>query len=220
MGKQKRRAIIPAVRYGCCILIMVGLCLTLGSSRLEAQRGSGSITVSVNGKLNSVNGHDLLVDTERGPVAVKLNETAIIRREVPIQVSDIAPGMYVGATAVKQPNGTFRLSRLNVFSEDQRGTSEGHRPLSSAPQSGATMTNANVDSIDDVLVENVKERRLTLKYKGGEIKVVVPPDIPVVQRVVGDVSMLKPGAVVSIQAARSADDSLSSSQATIRATSK
>jgi hypothetical protein len=128
--------------------------------------------------------------------------------------------MYVGATAEKQPNGSFRLSRLHVFSEDQRGTGEGHRPLSSAPQSGATMTNANVDTIDDVLVENVKERVLTLKYKGGEIKVVVPPDAPVVQRVVGDSSLLKPGAVVSMQATGAADGALSASQVTVRATSK
>jgi hypothetical protein len=61
---------------------------------------------------------------------------------------------------------------------------------------------------------------LTLKYKGGEIKVVVPPDAPVVQRVVGDSSLLKPGAVVSMQATGAADGALSASQVTVRATSK
>jgi len=42
------------------------------------------------------------------------------------------------------------------------------------------MTNANVEAVEDVAVENVKGRMLTLKYKGGEIKFLVPPDIPMV----------------------------------------
>ena len=111
---------------------------------------------------------------------MKLEDKTLIRGEIPIKFSDITPGMYVGATAAKQPDGTFRTSRLHVFSEDQRGRGEGHRPLSSAPQSGLTMTNANVEAVEDVAVENVKGRMLTLKYKGGEIKFLVPPDIPMV----------------------------------------
>lgn len=216
MEKQQRKWILQSVG-GLGFALMAGLCLVLGSSRLEAQSGSAGIAVSVNGKLTSVKGQDLLVGTDHGPVAVKLDDKAIIRGEVPIKVSDITPGMYVGATAEKQPNGTFRMSRLHVFSEDQRGLGEGHKPLSSAPQSGATMTNANVAAIEDVAVENVKDRMLTLKYKGGEIKFVVPPDIPVVKRVVGDSSLLQPGAVVSLQAARAPDGSLSTSQVTVRA---
>jgi hypothetical protein len=219
MKEQQSDRIVQVFRCGWLGLMAV-LCLMLGSSRLEAQSGSGGIAVSVNGKLTSVKGQDLLVGTDRGPVAVKLDDKATIRGEVPIKVSDITPGMYVGATAEKQPNGTFRMSRLHVFSEDQRGLGEGHKPLSSAPQSGATMTNANVESIEDIVVANVKERMLILKYKGGEIKFVVPPDIPVVKRVVGDSSLLQPGAVVSMQAARAEDGSLSASQVTVRATSK
>ena len=78
--------------------------------------------------------------------------------------------MYVGATAAKQPDGTFRASRLHIFSEDQRGTGEGHRLLGSAPGSGLTMTNANVETVEDVAVQNVQGHVLLLKYKGGKIK--------------------------------------------------
>jgi hypothetical protein len=125
--------------------------------------------------------------------------------------------MYVGATAMKQPDGTFRAARLHVFSEDQRGTSEGHKPLSSAPQSGLTMTNANVENVEDVAVENIKGRMLTLKYRGGEIKVLVPPDAPVVKRILGDRSLLKPGATVSVQASQGVDGSITATQITVRA---
>jgi hypothetical protein len=203
-----------------CVIALTSLCVALGSARLEAQSAPAGGALSITGKINSAKGQSLLVDTDAGVVAVRLTEKTIIRGEVPITVSDIAPGMYVGATATKQPDGSFRMSRLHVFSEDQRGIGEGHRPLSSAPQSGATMTNANVEAIDDVLVQNVKERVLSLKYKGGELKVTVPPDIPVVKRELGDPSLLKRGAVVSVQATRALDDSLSASQITVRATGK
>jgi hypothetical protein len=125
--------------------------------------------------------------------------------------------MYLGTTATKQPDGNFLASEVHVFSEDQRGTGEGHRPLGSAPESGATMTNANVERVEDVAVKDIKGRLMSLKYKDGEVKVLVPPDIPVVKRVLGDRSLLKAGTEVSLQASRSADGTLSATQITVRA---
>jgi hypothetical protein len=125
--------------------------------------------------------------------------------------------MYVGATAAKQPDGTFRAARLHVFSEDQRGTGEGHGPLSSAPGSGLTMTNANVETVEDVAVQNVQGRVLLLKYKSGEIKVLVPADTVVVKRVIGDSTWLKSGAELSITANRADDGVLTATQITVRA---
>jgi hypothetical protein len=162
----------------------------------------------------------LIVESKSGPARVRFSDRTVIRAEVPIKFSEIVSGMYVGATAEQQPDGTFRAARLHVFSEDQRGTGEGHRPLSSAPQSGLTMTNANVEAVDDVAVENVKGRMLTLKYKGGEIKVLVPPQAPIVKRVLGDRSFLKPGVEVSLQAAQAADDSRTATQITVRAAAR
>jgi hypothetical protein len=197
--------------------LLVALCLIGENPSLHAQVSSAPSGVSVAGKITSVKGQEVTVATKSGPVAVNLADKTIIRGEVPIKFSDITPGMYVGATAAKQPDGTFHASRLHIFSEDQRGTGEGHRPLSSAPQSGLTMTNANVETVEDVTVKDVTGRMLTLKYKGGEIKVLVPPDIPVVKRVLGDLGWLKPGTELSIQANRAADGILSASQITVRA---
>jgi Domain of unknown function (DUF5666) len=196
---------------------IVGLCLIIGGSRLEAQTGSGGSTLPISGQIVAVKSEELTVETKGGPVAVKLSDKTVIRGELPIKFSEITPGMYVGATAGKQSDGTFRASRLHVFSEDQRGTGEGHKPLSSAPQSGLTMTNASVQHVEDVAVENVNGRMVTLKFGEGEIKVFVPPNIPIVKRVIGDKSWLKPGAVVSIQGIQGADGSPSASQITVRA---
>jgi hypothetical protein len=202
------------------LALMVGCVLLAASTRLEAQVGSAGSTVAVAGSVISVQGQGVIVEAKSGPTRVQLSDQTVIRGEVPIKFSEIKSGMYVGATAEKQADGTFRAARLHVFSEDQRGTGEGHRPLSSAPQSGLTMTNANVETVEDVAVENVKGRMLTLKYKGGEIKVLVPPNAPVVKRVLGDRSFLRPGAEVSVQASQTADGSKTATQITVRAAAR
>jgi hypothetical protein len=191
---------------------MIGMAVSLTGSALQAQSN-----VSLNGKVTSFKEQELLVETSSGPALVKLNDKTLIRGELPIKFSDITPGMYVGATAAKQPDGIFRASRLHVFSEDQRGTGEGHRPLSSAPGSGLTMTNAAVETVEDVTVQNVQGRVLLLKYKGGEIKVLVPADTLVVKRVIGDSTWLKSGAELSITANRADDGALTVTQITVRA---
>jgi hypothetical protein len=194
--------------------LVIGLSIA-GIAR--AQTGPSASAVSVNGKISSITGSDITVMSNSAPVVVKFAGETVIRGEVPVKFSDITSGMYVGATAEKQPDGTFRASRLHTFSEDQRGTGEGHRPLGSAPQSGATMTNANVETVEDVAVQNVKGRMLTLKYKGGEIKVFVPADTPVVKRIVGDRRLLTPGSTISASGPRAEDGAIVASQITVRA---
>jgi Domain of unknown function (DUF5666) len=189
--------------------------LVVESSHIRAQVGSTGGIVNIRGKIISAKGQDLTVTSAMGQTQVKVPDKTIIRGEISIKFSDITPGMYLGTTAAKQADGTFRASEVHVFSEDQRGTGEGHRPSSSVPNS--TMTNANVARVEDVAVQNVKGRMMTLQYKGGEVKVFVPADIPVVKRALGDLEMLKPGAEVSVQAIRGTDGSFTASQITVRA---
>ena len=210
-----KRLCQPNVLRILSLTTVIGLTLIGGYAR--AQTGSAGNTISVNGTISSITGSDMTVMSNGGPVIVKLGDKTIIRGEEPVKFSDITSGMYVGATAAKQPDGTFRASRLHIFSEDQRGTGEGHRPLTSAQQSGATMTNANVETVEDVAVQNVKGRMLTLKYKGGEIKVLVLADTLVVRRVVGDRRLLTVGSTVSASGARADDGAIVASQITVRA---
>ncbi len=209
---MQNRGIVKMTPFSGWTAVTIGIVVFLTSGALGAQS-----TVSVTGKVTSLKGQELVVETTNGPAAVKLNDKTVIRGELPIKFSDITPGMYVGATAAKEPDGTFRASRLHVFSEDQRGTGEGHRPLSSAPGSGLTMTNANVDTVEDVAVQNVQGRLLLLKYKGGEIKVLVPADTLVVKRVIADSTWLKSGATLSITANRADDGATTATQITVRA---
>ena len=174
-------------------------------------------TIAVRGKIASLAGQELTVSSANGDVKTILTDKTVIRAETPIKLSEISSGMYLGTTATKQADGTFLASEVHVFSEDQRGTGEGHRPLGSAPQSGATMTNANVEHVEDVEIKDVKGRLVSLKYKDGAVKIVVPPNIPLVKRVRSDRSALKSGVEVSLQGAQTPDGALAATQITVRA---
>jgi len=68
------------------------------------------------------------------------------------------------------------------------------------PQS--TMTNANVEHA----VTAVDGQTLTLRYKDGEKKIIVPPEATVVTYTTGDKSELKPGTKIFIAAAKKLPD--------------
>jgi hypothetical protein len=200
---------------GAYLGLTIGLVLITGNFPARAQASSPGSVIAIRGKITDANSQELIVAAGNGVISVKVPDTTIVRSETTIKFSDITPGMYLGTTAEKQSDGTFLASEVHVFSEDQRGTGEGHRPSSSVPNS--TMTNANVEKVEDVAVQEVKGRLISLTYKGGAVKVFVPPNIPIVKRVLRDRTILKPGAEVSIQSTRTADGSLTASQITVRA---
>ncbi len=192
--------------------ITLVLFLTIGCANLaNAQPTPAANPTNVSGKVVSLKGPELIVGSPNGDTKVTVSDKTVIRHELAIKFSEIVSGMYVGATASKQPDGTFLASQVNVFSEDQRGTGEGHRPLGNA-----TMTNANVERVDDVMVRDVKGRMLNLKYKDGEVKVLVPPDIPLAKRVVADRGVVKTGSEVSVNVTQEGDGSLLARQITVR----
>jgi hypothetical protein len=81
-----------------------------------------------------------------------------------------------------------------------RGTAEGHTPWDLVPDS--TMTNATVAQ----MVKSVQGNEITLKYKGGEKKIIVAPETVIVTYVPGDKSEFKPGAKIFIAAAEKKPD--------------
>ena len=197
--------------------IFAALVFVAGNSRLEAQTGTAGNSVNIRGKVTGLKGQDLSVAAPNGEVRVTVPDKAVIRQEMAIKLSDIAPGMYLGTTAEKQPDGIFRASEVHVFPEDQRGTGEGHKPMPNGPTPNSTMTNGNVERVEDVAVKDVKGRVMSVKYKDGEVKVFVPPDVPLIKRVVVNRDALKSGAEVSVTAAPGADGSMTATQITIRA---
>jgi hypothetical protein len=158
-------------------------------------------TVRVRGTVQSVDGSMLTVKSRDGAdLKIKLADNAVIRTVTGKTVADVKQGLFVGITAMPQPDGTQKAVEIHIFPEAARGTGEGHRPWDLMP--GSTMTNANVDS--EVAISDGK--KLVLKYKDGDKTFIVPDNVKVVMFAPGAAADVKPGAKIFIVAAKKLPD--------------
>jgi hypothetical protein len=158
-------------------------------------------TVRVRGTVQSVDGSMLTVKSRDGAdLKIKLADNAVIRTVTGKTVADVKQGLFVGITAMPQPDGTQKAVEIHIFPEAARGTGEGHRPWDLMP--GSTMTNANVDS--EVAISDGK--KLVLKYKDGDKTFIVPDNVKVVMFAPGAAADVKPGAKIFIVAAKKMPD--------------
>jgi len=180
-------------------LTLVTLAATFAASLTFAQD-----TVRVRGTIERVEGQIFVVKSRDGAeLKVVLADNALVVAIVKASLSDIRTGSFVGITGMPQADGSQKAVEVHVFPEAMRGTGEGHYPWDLQPQS--TMTNANVVKIEQT-VTGVEGQTLTMKYKDGEKKIIVPPGIPIVTYVMSDKSELKPGAKIFILAAKKQPD--------------
>lgn len=165
--------------------LLVGVVL-LGLTSAVAQ---AQTVMRVRGTITGFNGHVLAVKTRDGnDLNINIAENTSVSNLIELRMGDIRQGSFVGVTAVKRnPDGAQYALEVHVFPEASRGSGEGHRDWDLEP--GSTMTNANIDTI----VELNDGKELTLSYKGGMQKIIVPPDAPIVSFVPGDKSLLKAG---------------------------
>lgn len=194
-----------------CLIAFTSLIGVVQFQAAQAQAPQGR-PVTIRGKISAVEKQALKVTTSAGEVLVKLPDDVRIGGVEAAKLSDITAGNYVGTTAVKQADGNLKALEVHIFPESSRGTGEGHRPWDLQP--GSTMTNANVEKVEQVAVEKVQGQLLTLKYKDGEQKVFIPPGTPIVKNVSGDRELLKPGTGVYIPAVRGEDGSLTATRVT------
>jgi len=158
-------------------------------------------TVRVRGTIDRVEGPIYVVKSRDGAeLKVALAENGIVVAIVKASLSDIKPGLFVGSTAMPQPNGSQKAIEVHIFPEAMRGTGEGHYPWDL--QADSTMTNANVEET----VAGVDGQTLTLKYKTGEKKIVVTPQTVIVTYSPGDKNDLQPGTKIFIAAAKKQAD--------------
>ncbi|HEY5300059.1 MAG TPA: hypothetical protein VIJ55_05230 [Acetobacteraceae bacterium] len=168
-------------------LILAGLCVAATPALAQgAQR--------IRGTVESISGDQLVVKSTSGAeTTLTLAPNWAVTAVVPSSLSEIKPGTFIG-TAATGPDDKLVAREVLVFPPALKGSGEGHYAWDLGPKS--TMTNATVDG--DVTRADGQE--LTLSYKGGQSKVMVPPGIPVVTFGPGDRSMVTPGAKVFIPA--------------------
>jgi hypothetical protein len=157
--------------------------------------------VRIRGTIESVDGNTLGIKTREGSdVKVKMTDNVAVFAVVKTELSQIKEGSYIGVSAMPQPDGTQKAFAVHIFPENQRGAAEGFRPWDA--RANSTMTNATVAET----VKGTDGQNITVKYKDGEKKVVVPPETPIVTFVASDKSEVKPGAKIIIFGATKKDD--------------
>jgi hypothetical protein len=132
---------------------------------------------------------------------VTMKSDVVVVAVLKATLADIKEGTFIGSGALPQADGTQKAVEVHIFPESMRGTGEGHRPWDGAPNS--TMTNGTVGG---AVVTGVEGGVITVKYKDGEKKIVVPPGTPIVRYEIGTKADLKIGAGVTITAAAKKPD--------------
>jgi len=174
-----------------------------------AQAPAPAAMAGIRGAIVSVVADKLVVKSNRGgEQTIGLDKDTRVAAISLANINDIKPGSYVGAAGIPQPDGSQKALEVHVFPPAMAGTGDGHRPFDLAPNS--TMTNGTVG---DVVASN--GRTLTLKYKDGEKKIVVPDDVPIVNIEAGERSMLVAGAKVVVRARKNPDGSLTAASVSV-----
>ena len=164
---------------------------------------SAQTPVRVRGTIQSYDNQTLVVKSRTGElVTIKLAEKFAVAGVAPATLADVVPGKFIGTATLGQKDGALVALEVLIFPEAMRGANEGHYPWDLQPES--LMTNA---TIADVASGSGAGRVLTLKYKDGEKKVLVPEGVPIVTFLHAERTELKPGAHVFVGTARQSDGS-------------
>jgi hypothetical protein len=191
MSAMMRRVLTAAA-------LLAALAATPGVMPAGAQQAP---PIRLRGTIEKVDGNTLLLKTRDGAEAtLTLADNALIVSVVKASLADIKEGAFIGSGAMPQADGSQKALEVHIFAESQRGTGEGHRPWTGAPNS--TMTNGTVGTT----VTGVDGSTITVKYKDGEKKIVVPPGVPIVRYEIGGRSELKPGVSFTVLAATKKPD--------------
>jgi hypothetical protein len=179
----------------------------LGAFLLASAAAHAQAPSRVRGTITGLDGNMLSVKSREGEdlkIAIAPNATFAYMKK--IDLADIKPGTPLGTTAVKGADGQFVARELHLFNPERPIPNEGTRPSDLEPES--TMTNATVAA----LAPADRGNELTLRYKGGEQKVVVPAGVPIVGAVESDRSVIVPGEYAYITVTAGADGKLTATR--------
>ena len=166
--------------------------------------------VRIRGTVERIDRTNLTVKANSGQsMSVKLADNFVVMGIAKASLSDVASGKFIGTTTVGERDGALVALEVHIFPENMRGTGEGHYDWDLRPSS--KMTNANVASVTSM----GKDRVLTVQYKGGEKKVLVPENAVIVSFTPADRGELKPGAKVFVNAQRQPDGSLTAARVNV-----
>jgi hypothetical protein len=176
-----------------------------GAFVLASVTAGAQTPMRIRGTVTGLNGNVLSVKSRDGKdLKIDLSDKTAVVAAKALTLADIKPGDFVGPASRKRPDGTLEAISVQVFPAAWRGVvPEGHMPWDLEP--GSLMTNATVAGV----VQASGGRELTLEYKGGSQKVLVPENVPIFTTVPGDRSLLVPGAYIFTVARAAPDGTIS-----------
>ena len=141
----------------------------------------------IRGTITSLDGDMLSVKSRDGKdLKLQLTPDAQVAVAKKLTLADIKPGTYVGVTSMEQ-GGKQVAKEVHLIPPT---APSGHMDWDLMP--GSKMTNANLQAA----VQAAGGNEITLKYKDGEQKIMVPAGTPIVGFDSGDRSALKRGETI------------------------
>jgi hypothetical protein len=162
----------------------------------------------IRGTITGLEGNVLSVKSRDGKdLKINLADNLAVSAAKAITMADIKPGDFVGSATMKRPDGTLVALQVQLFPAALRGVvPEGHMAWDLEP--GSMMTNATLVSV----VQAAGGREITLQYKDGSQKILVPEGVPMTTSVPGDRSLLVPGAYIFTVAQVAPDGKMSAAR--------
>jgi hypothetical protein len=160
----------------------------------------------VRGTIASLVGQKMVVHGKHGKdVTVMLDANLGVAGVIKASLADIKPGVFIG-TATTDAGSELQSVEVVVFPPAMKGVGEGHYPWDLPGAS--KMTNATVATD----VKGVDGQTVTVKYKGGEKKIKIPANVPIVTLVPGSAADLHVGESVFVPGLRQADGTVQASR--------
>ena len=187
--------------------LLIGTVVFLSLAPALAQTPEGTPT-RVRGTVEKLDGQMIEIKTRTGQTAhVTLGPEFRISGVEKRSLSDIKPGDLVASTSVRGPDGKLRALEVHFLAPT---ANQGQSAYDLAPNS--LMTNAAVVGVTAAADGQI----LKVTYKGKDSEeIIVPPDVPVVAAVPGDMSLIKPGAAIFVSGVRNPDGSVIATRATL-----
>jgi hypothetical protein len=169
--------------------------------------------------------------SDKKTTTVTLEPDARVIYDARLKLTDVKSGDFVGSTTLKTADGKLHAQEVHVFPDYMRGAGEGQYPTSDA-NPNRLMTNATVAEVASVAAN---KGSIKLNFRGavaaadgscsghagsgagctGNSEILVAPGIPVIGLMLGDESLLVPGAAVSVSVMAGQGGALQSSRLTV-----
>src|SRR5271169_3885990 len=187
-------------------MAIAAVLVTLFAIPVLAQNPPQGTPTRVRGVVDKLDGQTLSVKSRGGDVVtIALAPDVAIETLVKKTVADIKAGDFVASTGVKGKDGKIQAIEVRIFPQ---ATPDGGRQFAWDLGPDSVMTNATVGTVTKASEGTV----LHVTFTGGESEYSIGPDVPVLANAPGDISLLKPGAVVFVIALKKPDGSLTSAR--------